>query len=283
MVERQQLRADAGHPVDVEQVPPDLAGALRRVADRLDHAGEAGRVPRPPRSGAGRAHTPPAGRRAPAAPAPSRRRPRGPTPGRPVADAATSPSCGRTFLDCALPPPAGSRRRARRPRPSRGSGPAGQLEVVVERRAIARDLHIPAERRDAVAEAPVERVLGGPQIGHGLAALVDVVDLRTHEPPQDPAAPMRRQHAHERDAGRADQSARNPRLERKGAAASDHLAVLERRVDAVGRDDRAEPRREFIVRVEAPEVVHDRAHHFGELLRPCRPDLDAQAIRSSGA
>ena len=153
----------------------------------------------------------------------------------------------------------------------------------MERRAVARDLHIPAERRDPVAEAAVERVLGGPQIGHGLAALVDVVDLRPHELPEDPSAAMRRQYAHERDAGRADQSARNPRLEREDAAASDHLAVLERRVDAVGRDDRAEPRREFIVGLEAPEVVHDRAHHFGELLRPCRPDLDAQAMRSSGA
>ena len=135
----------------------------------------------------------------------------------------------------------------------------------------------------AVAEAAVERVLRGPQIGHRLAALVDVVDLGAHEPPQDPAAPMRRQHTHERDAGRANQSARNPRLERKGAAASDDLAVLERRVDAVGRNVRGEPRREFIVRIETPEVVHDRPHHFGELLRPCRPDLDAQAIRSSGA
>jgi hypothetical protein len=110
---------------------------------------------------------------------------------------------------------------------------------------------------------------------------VDVVDLRPHQPTEDPAAPVRRHDGDQRHPGGTDQAARHTGLVREDACAADDLAVLERRVDAVRGDDGPEPLRELLAGGPS-EVVHDRPHHLGELLRPGGPDLDAQT-RSKGA
>ena len=77
-----------------------------------------------------------------------------------------------------------------------------------------------------------------------------------------PAA-MRRQHAHERDAGRADQSARNPRLERKGATlpttSPSSNAAWMRSAGMIGPN-----RAVNSLSGSRREVVHDQAHHFGD-------------------
>ena len=111
---------------------------------------------------------------------------------------------------------------------------------------------------------------------------MDVVELSAHQAAEDAATPMRRQHADHRDAGGADESPGDADLERKRSAAADDRAVVERGVHAVGRQERLEAVDELLGR-STPEVVADRRRGDRKLLRPDRADLDAQAIRSSGA
>src|SRR5512132_2896941 len=99
--------------------------------------------------------------------------------------------------------------------------PSLRLEVPVEDGAVAAELDVAAERRDAVAVAAVQRVLGCPQIRDRLAALMNVVELGSHQAPEDPPAAMRRQDSDERHACGADEPARHAGLERKRRAAPD--------------------------------------------------------------
>ncbi len=160
--------------------------------------------------------------------------------------------------------------------------PACRLELTPERDAVAGDLDVAAEGGDAIAEPAVEGVLGSPEVRHRLAALADVVELRAHQLPEDPAAAVRGQDSHQRHAGRPDQPAGDPGLEREDPAAADDLPVLERRVDALCGEDPAVALGEVGLGLAAPEVVEDRLDHARELVRPGRPDLEAQ-MRSSGA
>ena len=156
------------------------------------------------------------------------------------------------------------------------------LEVLVERGPVPVELDVAGERGDAVAVASVERVLGRPEVGHRLAALVDVVELGPHERAEDPAAAVRRQDADERHASCPDEAARHARLEGEDAGAADHGAVVERRVHALRRDQQADRVREVGAR-RPSEVVEDRLDRSGKLVGRRRADLDRQPIRSSGA
>ncbi len=92
----------------------------------------------------------------------------------------------------------------------------------------------------AVAVPPVERVLGGPEVGNRLAALVNVVELCVHQAAQDPATTVCRQHSDQRHSSGADESAGDARLEGEDPTAADDCAVIERRVHAVGGQHRSE-------------------------------------------
>src|SRR5438132_9197129 len=67
-----------------------------------------------------------------------------------------------------------------------------RLERPSEDRVLAREIHLPAKCGGPIAEAPVNRLLGGPQGGQRLAPLMDVVELAPHEGAQDTAPAMRR-------------------------------------------------------------------------------------------
>ena len=68
----------------------------------------------------------------------------------------------------------------------------------------ARELHLARERREAVAEAAVDHLLGGPERRDRLTALADVLELGAHHRREDAAAAVRRQHADDGDAAAAD-------------------------------------------------------------------------------
>ena len=89
------------------------------------------------------------------------------------------------------------RRAARAPRGSTGRANAA---------CVARQRDLARERREAVAEAAVDRLLRRPQRRDRLAALVHVVELRAHHRREDAAAAVRRQHADDGHARAADAS-----------------------------------------------------------------------------
>ncbi len=76
----------------------------------------------------------------------------------------------------------------------------------------------------------------------------------------------------------------NRQLERVRARAADRLAVVERGVHALDREDRREALHALLVGLEAPKYCPIGASAAPELLERGRPDLDRhQAIFSSGA
>ena len=85
---------------------------------------------------------------------------------------------------------------------------ARRAGVVAEREGRAVGVERVHRRAHAVAEAPVDQRLGGPERRQRLAALVQVVELATHQLAGQAAAPVRRVDAHPGDACRT--GARRP-------------------------------------------------------------------------
>ena len=181
MVERQQPCPDARHPVDVQQVPPDRARRLGRVAHGLDD------VDRPRLDATIERHAHPV------------ERVRGGATlkldDHALQLAASLAAPRRVGERAGLPPGRSSREHAgglgrdpvvhwrherlgllerHDPRLSR------RLEPRVVGRPLTREIDLPRERGDAIAEAAVDRVLRGPEARDGLAARAAGVELRPH-------------------------------------------------------------------------------------------------------
>ena len=110
-----------------------------------------------------------------------------------------------------------------------GSRVVAKCELRLQR------VHLVHRRRDAVAEAAVDRSPRRPQRRDRLAALVDVAQLASIIARSDAAPPVRREDADDGDAAARQRAAGNRQLERERAGAADDLAVLERGVHAVER------------------------------------------------
>src|SRR5439155_15885860 len=119
----------------------------------------------------------------------------------------------------------------------------------------------------AVAEAAVDRVLGGPEVRDRLAALAAGVELGAHHRPQDPAAPVRGEDGDGGDAGGRNAPAGDRQLEGEGAGATDGAAVLPGGVHAFrGEDTRHTLDLVVGARPGASEVVPDRTHRRAQLV-----------------
>ena len=159
---------------------------------------------------------------------------------------------------------------------------ARPVDGLDEGRVRPRDLHVAAQRREAVAEPPVDRALRCPQDGERLAPFADGVELGAHEVPQDAAAPVRRQDADDGDAGGPNRPARHGQFEWQGGRATDDRVAVLRDVHASLGD--GDPGDEILFRARRqPEVVSDRRKGVGQLVAAGRAHLDAQRIFSSGA
>src|SRR5205823_1183064 len=102
------------------------------------------------------------------------------------------------------------------------------LDGLGERGVLVREGDLSAEARESVAEAPVDGLLGGPQGGHRLAALVHIVELCAHQGTQDAAPAMRRVDADDAYTGCGKVSAGNAHVEREGRCAAHDCAVRPR-------------------------------------------------------
>ena len=155
------------------------------------------------------------------------------------------------------------------------------LRRFAEAAVHALDLQLSAERGHPVTESPIDRLLGGPEAGDRLAALVRVVELDTHELGEDSVARVRRQDADDGHSGGRDDCAGNRELELERAGAGDDLAVLLGNEHALGPEHAGETANGLLARC-TPEVVRDRGDPARELLRLRLPDLHAHTF-SSGA
>src|SRR5205814_5967757 len=156
-----------------------------------------------------------------------------------------------------------------------------RLRIV---RVLAWERDLALERRHAVAEAAVDRLLRRPQGREWFAALVHVLELDAHHRAQRAAPPMRRVDADDAHAGRRDDRARDGHLERKDAGAPDDLRAVARRVHPLERHVSQEALEPLVRRLRA-EVLRDREERVAELVEvSAPPDVEIhQAMRSSGA
>src|SRR5262249_33236328 len=98
-----------------------------------------------------------------------------------------------------------------------------------ERGVLAVELDRARERREAVAEAPVDRALGREERGARLPAPVRLVEVRAHHAREDPAAAVRREDSdHRETAGLHGDTARDRHAERERSGGSDDRAVVPR-------------------------------------------------------
>ena len=110
--------------------------------------------------------------------------------------------------------------------------PAG---IVTQLEAAAVRLQPRARRREPVAEAPVDRSLGGPERRDRLAPLARVRELLRHQPAENPLPPVRRLDSDPRDTGTRQLAPGNRQLERVRARERDRAPVVERCHRAVKR------------------------------------------------
>src|SRR5207302_11514983 len=97
--------------------------------------------------------------------------------------------------------------------------------MLREGRVLVRKRDLAAPRGEAVAEASVDRLLGGPQRGDRLSALMCVVELCAHQGPEDTAAAMGRVDADDGHTGCRDVPARDGHVERESAGTADDGSV----------------------------------------------------------
>jgi hypothetical protein len=146
-------------------------------------------------------------------------------------------------------------------------------------------VHVAAQRREPVAEAPVDPTLRGPERRERLAPLADVVQLDAHQLPEDPAAAVRGQDADDRDARRLHGSTRDGELELERARAADDRIALEGDVQPALRQHVQDPPDAVGVGPgRGAEVVPDRLEALHALVACGRTNVDgAQRTFSSGA
>jgi len=130
------------------------------------------------------------------------------------------------------------------------------------------------ERRHAVAVAPIDHVLGGPEHADRLPALAHVVELGTHHRRQDPSPPVRGQDTDGRHARCWDLRAGHGHPEGESAGPADSLAVLESRVQAFRGLDAREALDVLRLRSGA-EIVEDRRQPGKLLLRTAGPYFES--------
>ena len=135
----------------------------------------------------------------------------------------------------------GHRSRASRASPRRGCAtstrPIGP-GVGRPSHAVQRHVELQMMRGGPEPEPPVDRGLRGEQRGHHLAALERLGAHALHQLAQDAAAPMGRQHADERDAGRRHERAtRHDHPLREHARAADDPALVEGGERPIGLQD----------------------------------------------
>ena len=110
--------------------------------------------------------------------------------------------------------------------------PAG---IVAQLEAAAVGLQRCARRREPVAEATVDRGLGGPERRDRLAPLARVRELLRHQPAQDPLPAVSRLHSDPRHTGARQLAARDRQVERVRARERDRAPVVEGRDRTVKR------------------------------------------------
>src|SRR5207247_296097 len=135
------------------------------------------------------------------------------------------------------------------------------------RRSLTRELDLPRERGDAIAEAAVDRVRRGPEARDGLAARVAGVELRPHHRLYDSASPVGGKAADDAHARRRDATPGHGQLEGKGAGAADCAATLPGRVHSLGGQDARDTLELVIGRRRTAEIVPDRSHRRAQLVR----------------
>ena len=139
---------------------------------------------------------------------------------------------------------------------------------------LAWQLDLADERGEPVAVAPVDPLVGRPERGDRLAARVNVVELRSHHRRQDPAPPVRRIDADDRDAGTRHRPARHGELERERPGAADGPLALEGGMHALERMAAQETLGDLVGDLPRA-VLGDRAHSLVELGEAlARPDRD---------
>ena len=286
MVERQELGLDLRHPVDVEEVPPDGDLRLGRRGDRLEHEHGARRDPVV------------VGEVEPVERVGLRRSVVLEHRDRELSAALAAPL--RVVQDARVPPRSGAREHARRLRARAVVDRRAQTQRLVapdnphrplplhrphEVGVRSRDLHVAAERRQAVAVAPVDRGLGSPERCEGLAARVDVVELGAHELAEDPAPAMGRQDADNRHARGPHRPAGDGEVELERAGAADDRIPVRGEVHSSLGEHLEDPARSVLLRPRRrPEVVPDRLERVEPLVAARGTDLDAvQRTFSSGA
>ena len=283
MVDREELRLDPSHPVDVEHVAPHRGGRGRSGAHGLDDVGLAGgdavvvgevepvdreRL-RPAVALEDGEHQLAAARAAPLRVGEGALLP-------PLGRAAEHP--GRLGGDAVVDLREQPQRLVGRDEPGR----ARPVDRLREARVALRDLHVAGDGSEAVAEASVDAALRGPENRDRLAARMDILELGTHELPQDAAAAMRRQDSDHRRAGGTDRPAGNGQVELERAGAGDDLPAVDGDVYPALRDEHALGL--LLLRAGRPaEVVPDRTQRADLLVGAGGADLDAHRTFSRGA
>ena len=135
-------------------------------------------------------------------------------------------------------------------------------------------LDLAGERRQPVAVTAVDPLVGGPERGDRLPALVRVVELGAHHRREDPLAAVRRVDADDGDARARDRASRNRQVERERSGAADGALAVERRVHVVERMDAEKALGDLVVDLPAA-VLGDGADRLLELRkRLARANLD---------
>ena len=106
-----------------------------------------------------------------------------------------------------------------------------------------------------------------PKIGNRLAALMAGVEQGAHHCPKNAAAPVRRQDAGDRDAGRGHSSARDGQAEWEGAQAANSPIALPGGVDAFGRHDAAHSLGLVLTGSRTSEIIPNRGNSLPDFRR----------------
>ena len=159
-----------------------------------------------------------------------------------------------------------------------------RLEAAARTPSTPAELDLARERRHAVAEAPVDRLLRRPQERHRLAALVNVVELGAHHRAQDAAPPVRRETSRRpsRPPSARRRPARSSRTETHRRRRRSSRPPARRACARCGRFFEKRSMRSSVGSMR--EVLPDREDRVAELLEVgAGRDCEAQAIFSRGA
>jgi len=145
-------------------------------------------------------------------------------------------------------------------------------------RSIASEIDLNRQGGEAIPEAPVDGVLGGPQISDRLAVLATGVELHPHHRAQGAAPSMAREDGDDGDARRANPSAGHGQGERKRAGSAHRPAAVPSGMHTLHRQDARETLELILIRRRPSEVIPDRRHRRPQLVhRRAPPHLPIQA------